>query len=173
MTEKDFIQSLGKAQGQLFLLSFALFLCPPHFFLSLLLPLTSDKADSNNNWGQFPYTSRGLLLLWESVWEWKRSGGCVCVREDSMVGEVWTELSQIWQWKNNRHHETIRHSPMNIFTVLLGEPFEIGCDIFSVFLFVRPPAFCSSLLPLGGSHLSSLIVKTPAFQWPSCTLAEL
>lgn len=45
---------------------------------------------------------------------------------------------------------------------------------FLYFLFVRPLAFCSFLLPFcRGSHLSSLIVKTPAFQWLSCTLAEL
>lgn len=41
------------------------------------------------------------------------------------------------------------------------------------FLFVRPSAFWSFCLPLWGSHLSSLIVKTPAFQWLSCTLAKL
>lgn len=54
--------------------------------------------------------------------------------------------------------------------LVFGKLFEFGC----IFLFVRPPAFCSFLLPLGGGgHLSSLIVKTPAFQWLSCTLAEL
>lgn len=38
--------------------------------------LTGLSVDRQNQ-GPFPYTSRGPLLLWESVWEWKRSGGGV------------------------------------------------------------------------------------------------
>lgn len=58
--------------------------------------------------------------------------------------------------------------------VFLGAFFNLVLNfVLFFFLFVHPPAFCSFLLPLKGSHLSSLIVKTPAFQWLSCTLAGL
>lgn len=54
-----------------------------------------------------------------------------------------------------------------------GTLLEGGCDLLVFFFLAHPASFCSLVLALGGSHLSSLIVKTPAFQWPSCTLAEL
>lgn len=90
------------------------------FFLSLLPPLTSDKALTlttglsldRQNWGPFPYTSRGPLLLWESVWEWKRSGGVYAwyggrsverAKPDMTVEKQSRIQEEIEQWDKQLH----------------------------------------------------------------------
>lgn len=154
---------------------------PSFFPLSLLPLLTSDKALTlttglsldRQNWGPFPYTSRGPLLLWESVWEWKRSGGVYARYGGRSVDGAKPDMTVE---KQSRVQEVIEQWDKQLICVLVfGTLFKIlfWLFLFCIFLFVHPPAFCSFLLPLGGSHLSSLIVKTPAFQWLSCTLAEL
>lgn len=74
--------------------------------------------------------------------------------------------------KQSRIQEEIEQSEKQLCSCFSSAFGSIFCVLhFSVcssfcFLF---PFYCLS----GGSHLSSLIVKTPAFQWLSCTLAEL
>lgn len=144
------------------------FLTFPHPPSDKALTLTTGLSLDRQNWGPFPYTSRGPLLLWESVWAWKRSGGV-----HAWYGGRYVEGTKpdMMVEKQSRMQEEIEQSDKQLCSCFSWAFwFKIW---FCIFLFVHPSTFCSFLLPLGGSHLSSLIVKTPAFQWLSCTLAEL
>lgn len=147
---------------------FLLFLAS--FFNSLFPPLTLDRTKQQaclwtlKTLLQFHWLP-GAATLWDDMWEWKRGGGCAVERE------VWTDPSQITQWKNNPRNNT-RQEQIKALVFLFVRPFCISL-LCRIFLFIGPHAFCSFILPFGGSHLSSLIVKTPAFQWLSCTLAKL
>lgn len=143
--------------GQLFLN----FFLPLIFFPLHHLPLTlHGPLTLNSTRGPFQ-RSLGVLLLFLC---------CVCVFAKEECGWSRTRnesrtLEKIKQWEK-----------LLIWSFVVGG--VAACEfLLSFFLFcccsvAHPAAFCSLLLPLGGSHLSSLIVKTPAFQWPSCTLAE-
>lgn len=140
----------------------------PHFSLP---PSTSD---SNNNWGPFPYTSRGSLLLREE---------CVTVEKDLRRGRrmAWWEMcgrsqARYGSGKTNQECKGSWSNKINslvVFFFFFRSCFKVVVTFLCILVLAHPCAFCSLLLPLGGSHLSSLIVKTPAFQWPSCTLAKL
>lgn len=108
------------------------------------LSLTTGLSLDRQNWGPFPYTSRGPLLLWESVWEWKRSGGmCVCGEPD-MTAE-----------KQSGIQEEIEQRDKQLHCVLVsGTRFEFVFFYFSVcssscFLFL----FTASRGGWGGSSV--------------------
>lgn len=159
------------------------------FFSSVTLPFFSPRpsdtdfrqgSDSNNRpvsgqtkLGSISIHFQGAATAVRERVRMEKEWGCICV--------VWWEKCRGSQArydsgktiKNTEETEQWDKQPSSL--LVFGKLFEFYLEFFCVcfsgclsscFLFLFTASW-------GGGHLSSLIVKTPAFQWLSCTLAEL
>lgn len=132
--KKTSYKVLRKLADSFFFSLFALFLCPPHFFSSPFFCLwLQTRLWLEQQLGSISIHFQGAATAVRECVRVEKEWGCVCER--GMVREVWTELSQIWQWKNNQHYETSLGEPMSSFTVFFwGVVRDWSWHIFYVFV---------------------------------------
>lgn len=130
------MQTKSQESWGVFWPAFSFFLCPPHFFsLSLLPPLTWDKTLTRTTTGVHFHTLPGGCYCYERVCEsGKEVGAC----EHGVVGEVWREPSQIWQWKNNQESKRRWSNEINSSTVFLfsGSCLKVAVTFFVLYFSV-------------------------------------